>query len=392
MVGCGNGGSSNRMTNFVSIESLRAYMAWWVVLGHASHLVGARSFLPQPLVNIIEHANIAVDVFIMISGFVIAHLTISRREQYIPYIIRRAFRLFPVYLFCLLLAIGVSRFYLAAYSLPWAFGSEMRMERAGLEQEHFWEYLFLHLPMVHGIIPDSIIPYSSSAFLAPAWSLSLEWQFYLVAPALVWLLARSAWPMLITVALMIASMAGAQSGLIGEWHYSSFLPLAFHYFLIGILSRIVLGDPQLKKAGAETFVILGAAIATLAGPLEAAIWVTFLAIAMTELDMISIRVPLLNRLNHIFVLNPTVARIGAWSFSTYLIHLPIFSLLVGSAALHNRNVAQSTVVALVLLSFPLTLVASWLSYTFIEQKFNRVGRQIANKVSMRSQKDLAAAG
>lgn len=366
------------MKNFVSIESLRAYMAWWVVFGHASHLVGGRSYLPTPIVGLIEHANIAVNVFIMISGFVITHLLASKRERYLPYITRRAFRLFPVYLFCLFIAIALSRLYITAYSLPWAVESEMRIERSSLENLHFAKYLLLHLSMLHGAIPDSLLPYSSSAFLAPAWSLSLEWQFYLVAPLLIWLLTRGGWAMLCTVGFMIATMVLARSGLIGEWHYSSFLPLSFQYFLIGILSRVVLGDLRLKTAGAETLIVLGAAIATLAGPLEAVIWIAFMAVAMTELELIAIRIPFLARVVDFLVLNPVIAKIGAWSYSTYLIHIPIFALLVGTAALYQPNLGQNAVLGLVLLSMPVVVLTSWVSYTLVEQPFNRLGRKLAN--------------
>jgi peptidoglycan/LPS O-acetylase OafA/YrhL len=36
--------------------------------------------------------------------------------------------------------------------------------------------------MLHGAVPDVLVRNAPSAFLIPAWSVSLEWQFYLVAP------------------------------------------------------------------------------------------------------------------------------------------------------------------------------------------------------------------
>lgn len=40
----------------------------------------------------------------------------------------------------------------------------------------------LHLLMLHGVVPEVLVARAPGAFLAPAWSVSLEWQFYLVAP------------------------------------------------------------------------------------------------------------------------------------------------------------------------------------------------------------------
>lgn len=38
--------------------------------------------------------------------------------------------------------------------------------------------------MFHGAVPEVLVKDAPGAFLEPAWSISLEWQFYLVAPLL----------------------------------------------------------------------------------------------------------------------------------------------------------------------------------------------------------------
>ena len=57
--------------NFHSIEGLRAYMAWWVVLGHAISVCGAPAWLPENISKrLASGTGVAVEVFIIVSGFV----------------------------------------------------------------------------------------------------------------------------------------------------------------------------------------------------------------------------------------------------------------------------------------------------------------------------------
>lgn len=52
--------------------------------------------------------GVAVFVFIILSGFVITHLLFTKRERYLSYLVRRAFRLFPAYLVCLAISLALA--------------------------------------------------------------------------------------------------------------------------------------------------------------------------------------------------------------------------------------------------------------------------------------------
>lgn len=352
-------------------------MAWWVVFGHAVQLSGARSFLPQPIAQILLRNDMAVNVFIIVSGFVVTHLLLSKREEYLPYITRRAFRIFPIYLFSLALAISVTGLYATAYGLPWVSGGDIKLDRIASQNENFVTHLALHLTMLHGLVPTQVLPYSVSAFLTPAWSLSLEWQFYLVAPFLIPLLLRSTRAMIVTCGVLLVVHKLATSGLIGEWQYPAFLPLTIQYFLIGILSRAVLEYRPLANAGAELLVVLALITIKFASAIEAIIWIAFLACAMSEAGRVSFKVPGANFLTDVFVKNRFIATIGTWSYSTYLIHIPIFSIVVGTYLQLGGIPSQFAVVILLACCVPVTLLLSWLLFTVIESRFNRIGRQIA---------------
>lgn len=186
---------TDRPINFRSIEGLRAWMAWWVVLGHALQLAGTPAWLNGFMAKNLLKADVAVHVFVILSGFVITHLLLSRTEPYSTYITRRFFRLAPVYFACCLFALAIAVFYREAYiELPYAETRDMRAEREALTQEHFGWHALAHLTMLHGAVPQSILRFAGTSILAPAWSLSLEWQFYLVAPFLLSLASRGlAW-------------------------------------------------------------------------------------------------------------------------------------------------------------------------------------------------------
>lgn len=62
------------MRKLDSIESLRGWMAWWVVLGHAVYLSGTDAYFSRMPFKLLTANGYAVNVFMVISGFVIANL------------------------------------------------------------------------------------------------------------------------------------------------------------------------------------------------------------------------------------------------------------------------------------------------------------------------------
>lgn len=83
------------------LEGLRGLMAIWVVLGHSlAALPIINKHVPPTLLN-----SYAVDVFIILSGFVIFFMIDNKKQSYPQYIIQRFFRIFPLYL--LILAVSV---------------------------------------------------------------------------------------------------------------------------------------------------------------------------------------------------------------------------------------------------------------------------------------------
>ncbi|RWR26057.1 acyltransferase [Sinirhodobacter populi] len=376
------------MRNFTTIESLRGWMAWWVVVGHALHLMGAGpgggsgplDNIPRPLFSFLVSGDTGVRVFIIISGFVITHLLIGKQESYQNYLLRRFLRLAPIYLFCVLIALLITDLYRLAYvDNPLPVGREMRIERFGQEQENFWTHLLLHLTLLHSVVPDTLLPYASTAFLAPAWSLSLEWQFYLIAPMLIAVVLRSGMAAFWLAVALVAIKFGLHHSSL-HWQYEGFFFLAGDLFMIGILSRMAV--ERIRQGGSGVGYMLLIVVLLLQVDIKAAlIWTFFFALTLCEIGFIPVRSKSVAWLHRILALNPVMSSLGRWSYSTYLIHIPLFSILVGAYVgyVGTDKVSQLMVAIILVASMPLLVLISALLYNFIEKPPIGLGKRIIAK-------------
>ncbi|ABM93694.1 acyltransferase family protein [Methylibium petroleiphilum] len=363
--------------SFHALDGLRGYMAWWVVIGHALHLCGINNLVP----DFLSRRDVAVNVFICLSGFVITHLLLEKRESYLRYLTRRAFRIIPIYWFALLCALALSGAYQFVYQSEWVFELPMRLERQASTDAHFGTHLLLHLGLLHGLVPDTWLPYSSSSLLAPAWSLSLEWQFYLVAPLLVGCLVHPGWPRAVGLILMAALWITFKKLSPLQWQYPAFLPLALHFFALGILSRAFM--PLLSRL--HLWIVPLALAASFIVPrsvrLEVVIWGIFVGAALIELrrargdvtGQSALDVPLLALTS-----NRVARALGECYYSTYLIHIPLFSLfgwlIAQATGQWNQQICEISTVAALVVLVPL----SFFLYRQIESRFVRLGTEIAS--------------
>ena len=94
---------------------------------------------------------------------------------------------------------------------------------------HFWSHLAAHVLLLHGMIPETWLADANFTFLSQGWSISLEWQFYLLAPALFLLVTRRRY--------VLAGMAFAALLMLSFLHVPSigFLPNQIGYFAIGLM-------------------------------------------------------------------------------------------------------------------------------------------------------------
>ncbi len=157
------------------LDGIRGLLAVYVMLGHALPFTIAPAFLQ----SLFRHGEAAVDLFFALSGLVIAFSLQRYKNAFLPFITARARRLLPVYLLTLAASIAIATLGDPLQTLPWA-GTPARDIVSASLPTPLWPHLLAHITLLHGLIPQPILPYAYVTLLGPAWSLSTEWQFYLL--------------------------------------------------------------------------------------------------------------------------------------------------------------------------------------------------------------------
>ena len=154
----------------------------------------------------------AVYLFFCLSGFWIYRMWNGRYSKtvnpYLTYLISRLWRLLPTFLLVSGLAIGIEL----------AMGRTLSDLRGGGGWAHFL------------LSNTFIVGYNSLSYqpLVPAWSLDIEVQYYLIAPALSLLIASTGQSVLVLLAA--AAISGVSSMLFGSGPLCSFLV----FFVVGM--------------------------------------------------------------------------------------------------------------------------------------------------------------
>jgi peptidoglycan/LPS O-acetylase OafA/YrhL len=240
--------------------------------------------------------------------------------------------------------------------------------------DHPEAQLVLHAALLQGIVPDSIWPYTSTAVLGPAWSLTLEWQFYLFAPALIWLLSRkSTW--FGTAVLIIVGAVIWRGGYFGTYAMPTVLPMAAYIFLIGIVSRLYLQQLQILPLAPQFAVVIGAMGLLFKDQLWLAIWLAILVVLLQGGSWDARR--FLPGAMHAALQSRVVQYLGARSYSVYLVHLPIIQVLTWLIVSHWPLSQLQLFFLLIALSVPVTLLTSDLLYRLVERPMIRLGARLA---------------
>ena len=243
---------------YTFINLFRAGAAYWVLLEHCL-VWGGWHGIPLP------PAKIAVDLFMIISGFLMA-ANASARGALEPlaeprnwgrFMLRRFFRIAPAYYLSLAVAAVAGSLFLGGYAAlqklnpaAWPAGSVYDPARI----EYTAGNLLLHVSFLFGLHPRA----SFSTFL-PDWSLSLEMQFYAVFPLLYLAMRRFGTA---NAALLLGLPVLVLGRFIADrvfYYEPSLLCFKLNHFLAGMVLFFLLADdvrPRRRAALAAVALLL----------------------------------------------------------------------------------------------------------------------------------------
>jgi len=260
------------MERLARLDGVRGVLAVYVMLGHALPFTG----LPWWLAGPFHHGEAAVDLFFCLSGLVVINSLERFGYRAWPFLVARGWRLLPVYWVVLASACGLLFLGSPFASMPWVKPGSAPLEfwAAGAPGGFVWHFA-AHVFLVHGLLPQGLLPWAFITLLGPAWSLSTEWQFYgvLAAVARPGRLTRLAFA-LAAVAVLYRLVEGY---LPAYWQFGrAFLPDAAGYFALGLASAVWLRGDGASPLVAIFIIVAGLGL-TSGEPSKALIGVVWLA-------------------------------------------------------------------------------------------------------------------
>ncbi len=366
---------------FKEIVGLRAWLALWVAVGHGLQLSGIT--VPSgPVLKFLLNGEAAVAVFMIVSGFVITNLLMVKQEPYPRYIVRRFFRLFPAYVLACVIGFFITAEWVRIVqgvpwqdAVGWASYSRRVVELDQQTHGNFWPHFAAHAVMLHGMLSANILPHAPMTFLPAAWSISLEWQFYLVAPLVIAAIPKPARLAGVVIVALVGYLA-TERGLLGDFKTNAFILKAVQYFAIGIGSRWFFDSfarTPISPPVASIVAIFGC-LTMLNDPLPVMIWAVVLSYMAwgTKSGWTGSVIRMLTK-------SAPVLLLGEASYSLYLIHRPI-QVVLGGLALDAFTLTHATMFAVQVVAIMLAIPASLLIYFFVEKPGIAWGRTVANKI------------
>ncbi|WP_158674068.1 acyltransferase family protein [Pedobacter sp. KBW01] len=340
----------------IEIEGLRGFLSLWVFVFHIIAITGFfDTFFQQQAIKNIFNGETAVDVFIIVSGFTICMLIESKHEKFSTYLFRRFMRIYPMYIICLIVALLLGL---------------LGIMPKNYDENDLYKHIGLHITMLHGIIPPTLLKNSSGAILNPAWSISLEWQFYLIAPFLFGITnkIKLVGPLFVLILSIILIRLASRYG---EWD-GSFLLSKFSLFWVGIFCYYVFDyviRTKEKLFGLAVWLVpvalfMYSTLFSYKGGVGAFIWFLFFfgllsSIINPKLTLPSIMLALFR--TRLF------KQLGEISYSLYLLHeLVIWIILWALLKLNPQMSNWTQLLVLVFIGIPAASALAKLSYRFIE--------------------------
>ncbi len=351
----------HRDVHLPALDGIRG-LAVLLVIVHHCVAGGAppRNFTEKACEVLAGRAWVGVDLFFVLSGFLITGILLDTRERagyFRSFYPRRMLRTFPLYYATLAVCFFV---------LPWIPAAVFDgVRELSSRQGWFWLHVSNFYTGFHNVLrPDG----PDSGWMATFWSLAVEEHFYLVWPLLVfWLRPRAlAW----ACGALLATTLGVRMALAARGFGFEFI----YYSTFSRLDGLVLGSLvavfSRQKGGLSRFVGPARALAVASAVTLAALSLadggrfsffgrTFLfslvAACFASLLVLVIEAPARSRLKGFFT-SRVLRSCGKYSYAMYILNIPLIGLLKLFFVPEEHRVAGSTVPVRILLMVAASLV------------------------------------
>jgi len=222
----------------VPMEGMRALAVVMVFFAHYSTLMEAyvspTSLTHVVLVCLHGIGNAGVDLFFLISGYLIYGILIQKPRPIVSYVFRRVQRIYPAFA-------AVFAIYVVLVIVNPSFKAGTPTDPSALAI--YILQCFLLLPGMMKIEP----------LMAVAWSLSYEFFFYLTLPVVIWALRLRQWPSAARVVfwVLVPIVAIALASVVGDEH------LRLNMFVAGILLVETIGAKPTNRPGSAATDVVG---------------------------------------------------------------------------------------------------------------------------------------
>lgn len=335
-----------------SIQILRAIAAWVVVFHHYVQVVqivqGAK--LEGSISSALHsYGSIGVDLFFVISGFVICVSSSGDKITPPVFAVRRLSRIVPAYWFFTLITAGLLLLMPGVIPLT--------------TYDHF--FLLQSLFFIPAQNPSGI---GAFPLVTVGWTLNYEMFFYVVFFACLYLPFKYRVPAAAIALVTLQELLPALGGL-----FVFYGNTIVYEFLIGVLVALAYQKGLLAKVShSMSFVLVCLALWVIYyyGPVSHSPWKSGLPCALILMSAIASE--------RLFRKVRILSVLGDWSYSTYLSHVLVISLWLVAQKYSGLN--DAVVLVMIVVS---VVLMSWLSFKFIERPVCVIAKKALNRHSSR---------
>ena len=345
-----------------NIQALRGLAAFAVVLSHLVFVEAKYSAAPI-LSDLFLFGMAGVDLFFVISGFIMVYITQTRQRapsnNILGFLFARAARIYPLYWVITL-----------ALLLVYLVRPDMVFARSSGEPNIFTSFL---------LWPDEHLP-----LLEVGWTLIHEMSFYLVFALLLFIPTK--WRFAGAIFWGVAVYIGLRAG----WHEQSnitrilFHPLTFEFLAGAFIAWIMIARPV--KFG-WVFTIIGAvglisAIYVWRNDMMALFDLPWHRVFTLLAPMSLILIAALAFEQRQKIAPRPLVRLGDWSYSLYLTHVLSITLVGRVWGLFEMpGPVDNAIMLLLMIAF--SVVVAGITYRFIEEPMLDAAKRASKKLAVR---------